>query len=366
MSDTFPTPDTAGSKKRKRSIWFHLHFWIGWIAAIPIALLCLTGAILVFEGEIFRWDNKELFQLKVTDHRLSVGQVLDQYQQGDPPLRVNHLGIPEKPEYAYSAYTSGGRVFVDPYTGERKTLSDKFSISNWLIDIHRHLAAGRVGQQIAAISSLVLAITCAFGLVLWWPLRGRTFVRAWKRGQALDWHNALGLVAMLPLIIMAITGINFTWGRYIWPILEGDKPSIPPRPTVTAVEGAEKLPIDEVVAKALSLMPDVTWTGFQPSNSPNAAQAFFFSNGKNNNIQLFLNPYTGEELERRDGNIKPTGPVSWIRSKFNGLHTLHPYGLFAEIIWGLLSLGGTILVVTGMWVSVKRWRRPKRRAAAAG
>jgi sulfite reductase (NADPH) flavoprotein alpha-component len=360
MENSIPNLPTSGSKAKKRSIWFHLHFWIGWMAAIPIALICLTGGILIFENEIFQWDNKDLFQLQVTDNPLSVGEVLERYQNGDPPLKVNHLGIPKSPEHSYSAYTSNGQVFVNPYTGERTQLSSGFSISHSLIDIHRHLAAGKVGQQIAAISSLVLAITCIIGLVLWWPLRGRTFARAWKRGQALDWHNALGLVALLPLIIMAITGITFTWGRHIWPLIEGETPSLPPRPTVTAVEGAEKLPIDEVVAKALLLMPDVRWTGFQPSNNKTSAQAFFFSDGTNNNIQLFLDPYTGQELARNDGSVKPQGLVAWYRKQFGAFHTLGPYGLFAQIIWGLLSIGGTVLVVTGLWVSVKRWRRPKR------
>ncbi|QXD25798.1 PepSY domain-containing protein [Opitutia bacterium ISCC 51] len=200
---------TEGSQKN-RSIWFHLHFWIGWIAAIPIALICLTGGILIFEQEIFQLEQKELFQLEVTEDPLSVAEVIDAYRTADPPLRVNHLGIPRSPEHAYSAYTSGGRVFLNPYTGELIRLNDGFSISHLMIDIHRHLAAGKIGQQLAAISSLILALTCIIGLVLWWPLRGRTFVRAWKRGQALDWHNALGLVALVPLIIMGITGLTFT------------------------------------------------------------------------------------------------------------------------------------------------------------
>ena len=354
---------TEGSQKKKRSIWFHLHFWIGWIAAIPIALVCLTGGILIFEQEIIQWDNKELYQLEASGLPMSVGQVLKAYQSADPPLRVNHLGIPKAPEHAYSAYTSGGKMYLNPYTGELSKASDGFSISYLLIDVHRHLAAGKLGQQLAAISSLVLALTCLFGLVLWWPLRGRTFVRAIKRGQALDWHNALGLVAMAPLIIMAITGITFTWGRHLWPLIEGDTPSQLPRPTVSAPAGTEKLPIDPLVEKVKSMMTDVRWTGFQPSNRETSAHAFFFSDGKNHNIQLYLNPYTGEELERRDGSVQAKGMVAWYRRNFGRLHTFGTYGFIPQLLWGLLSIGGTVLVVTGMWISVKRWRRPNRRAA---
>lgn len=357
---------TEGSRQNGRSLWFELHFWIAWIAAIPIALLCVTGAILAFQEEIFRWERSDLYNLEVSEHRLTVGEVIEVYRTSDPPLRVNHLGIPQSPEHAYRAYTSGGRVFVNPYNGELLRLNDRFSISHLLIDLHRHLAGGPIGQQIAAISSLVLAITCIIGLVLWWPLRGRTFARAWKRGWALDWHNALGLVALIPLVIMAVTGMNFTWGRYVWPLLEGDTPSRPARPRAVAPEGGQKLPIDEVVEEALSLMPDATWTGFQPSNWKSAAHAFFFTDGTNRNIQLFLDPYTGKELARNDLSDKPKSTVGWIRGSFAGLHTLRPYGLLAASIWGLLSMVGAVLVGTGLWISIKRWRRPGRHRTRAG
>jgi len=136
MTDVSADAPTAGSNKRKRSFWFHLHFWVGWIAALPIALVCLTGTILVFEGDLFRWEHKEHFQLDVTDSPLSVAEVLNAYQSADPPLRVNHLGIPRSPEHSYSAYCTelrpdgnrGGRVFLNPYTGALTWMSDGFSI----------------------------------------------------------------------------------------------------------------------------------------------------------------------------------------------------------------------------------------------
>lgn len=101
LSENLPVSE---SKNKKRTLWFHLHFWVGWIAAVPIALVCLTGALLVFEQDLFRWEHKELFQLEETENVLSVQQVLEAYRSADPPLQVNHLGIPKFPEYAYSAF----------------------------------------------------------------------------------------------------------------------------------------------------------------------------------------------------------------------------------------------------------------------
>jgi len=337
---------------------------------VPIGLVCLTGALLVFEENIFRWEHKELYQLEETGNLLSIQEVLETYRSADPPLQVNHLGIPKASNHSYSAFCTeirpegnrgAGRVFLNPYTGELSKLSAGFSISHLLIDIHRHLAGGRIGQQIAAISSLVLAITCTIGLVLWWPLRGRTFVRAWKRGQALDWHNALGLVALVPLIIMAITGVTFTWGRQIWPLLENLQgyPSQQVAPIITIVEGEEKVSMDLVVEQIKAELPGKRITGIQPGNGKNAIKVFLDSNG--NNLQLFMDPYTGEELLRSDGAMK--GPVGWYRNTYGRFHTMGSYNLFVQILWGLLSIGGTVLVVTGLWVSVKRWRRAKGRVS---
>jgi uncharacterized iron-regulated membrane protein len=367
MDNSFQNLRTSGSKEKKRTIWFHLHFWMGWIAAVPIALVCLTGGLLVFEGAIFRWEHKELYQLEETGTPLSIQEVLETYRSADPPLRVNHLGIPKYTNYSYSAYCTeihpegnrGARVFLNPYTGELSKLNAGFSISHLLIDVHRHLAGGRIGQQIVAISSMVLAITCIIGLVLWWPLRGRTFVRAWKRGQALDWHNALGLVVLGPLIVMAITGVLFTWGRQIWPQLDKlqGHPSQAVAPPITISEGDENISMDDVVDRVRAALPGKRITGIQPGNGNNAIKVFLDADG--NNLQLFMDPFTGKELLRFDGS--GTGPVGWFRKNFGRFHTFGPYNLFIQIIWGILSIGGTVMAVTGMCVSVKRWRRPKRR-----
>jgi sulfite reductase (NADPH) flavoprotein alpha-component len=369
MNDTLDNPPSAGSGGRKRSIWFHLHFWIGWISAVPIALVCLTGAFLIFEGEIFRWEHKSLFQLEPKGTPLSIGEAIDRYRSATPPLQVNHLGIPKSHLHSFSAYCTeirpegnrGGRVFLNPYTGEFSRIGDGFSISHLLIDVHRHMAAGRTGQLIVAISSLVLAITCLIGLILWWPLRGRTFVRAWKRGQALDWHNALGLVALVPLIVMAITGICFTWNRPIFTQLEKlqGSPSRIENPVVVAPDPSDRVSIDSVIAQVQQSFPGIRITGIQPSNRAQSPHAFFLDMG-GSNLRVYMNPYTGKEILRTDGF--GTGPVGWLRSNFGKFHTLGPYNLFVRVLWGLLSFGGTVLVITGVWISVKRWRRSKGRA----
>ena len=280
---------------------------------------------------------------------------------------MNHLGVPESPNHSYSAYATevrpegnrSVRVFLDPYTGQLSRLSEEFSISETLVDVHRRLVGGRTGQLIVAISSLVLVVTSLFGLILWWPLRGRTFARAWKRGQALDWHNALGLVALLPLMVMALTGVMFTWGQVIWPFLEDlqGSPSQAVVPAIAASEGDAKISMNLVIDRIRAELPDQRITGIQPGNGRESPIRVFLD-ADGNNLQLVMDPYSGEELVRVDGS--GTGPVGWLRSHFGRFHTFGPYNIVLRILWGLLSIGGAVLVVTGQWISVSRWRRRTR------
>lgn len=369
MQKSVPNTQKSKPQKLKRSLWYHLHFWIGWIAAIPIALVCLTGALLAFYSQIVHWENPELFNLEPTGPRPSVQHVLETFESAEPAYSVRHLGIPEDPRHAYKAYAvqhlpEGNRnvqVYYNPYNDQLTPVTGKFSLANAIVKVHRSLLASKAGVMIVAVSSVLLAITAIFGLILWLPMKSRTFVRAWKRGQAIDWHNALGVVSLLPLIVMAVTGVTFTWGKQVFPLLEKVQggPSRLPTPVVSAPDDAVKLPFQDALDRVETALPDIRVSGVQPSNTnKNPHTIIMDDNGSI--VRVFVDPFTGEELLRMDG--KGTGPVGWYRERFGKFHTFSTYGTFWRLLWGLFSLAGTLLAVTGLWISIKRWRRPKRAA----
>jgi hypothetical protein len=67
-----------------------------------------------------------------------------------------------------------------------------------------------------------------------------------------------------------------------------------------------------------------------------------------------MNPYTGEEIARVDGKVP--GPVGWYRQNFGKLHTMSYHPILASL-WGILSAVGGIIAITGLWISINRWRR---------
>lgn len=376
-----PLAASVSRRRRRRSIWFHLHFWIGWLAAIPLGVVCLTGVALAFEEEFYRWEQPEYYDLDPVGEALSLPEVLERYEAARPRLHLFYLGVPSTPEHAYLAFATeigedgaedrGLRAYLDPYTGiihreyKDPTLINQFEV--W----HRTLTLGKPGRWIIGASSILLALTSIIGIILWWPMRGRTFVRAWRRGRPLDWHNALGLLALLPLSILAITGITFTWGRLAFPLLD-ELQGAPSRfevPELTAngeVEGGTTtVSMASAAIQVAKAFPDLTIRGVQDSRRPERPYTFhlrapgdFHPGG---DLKVFIDPRTGEEVSRF--HVSDTGPVGWYRRYFHIFHTGSPFSIWARGVWGLFSLIGGVLVFTGMWISIRRWNRNRRATA---
>ncbi len=362
MDSPLPVDPTDPPLKGSRSFWFQVHFWLGWLAALPIMVVCLTGGALVFEEELNAWEHQ--VSVPAEGKRLEPAEVIQVLASASPPMRVNHLQIPKDPTVAYGAFITetpvGGPnrsfpVSVDPYTGKVTKRGEKLSLSQFLVALHRNLSAGPTGQTVVGVSSLVLLVTSLIGLVVWWPMRGGTLGRAWRRGRARDWHNAVGLVALAPLAVMALTGITFTWGKQIFPVLEKVQggPVRQMAPKVVVPEGAKKLPLTEVMEAVAASYPGAKATGLQPSNFGTSPHQIFLES-ESSRFSVWLDPYTGKEIGRMDG--KGTGPFGWYQRNFGRIHSMQPYGKLAQVIWGALSVAGAFLAGSGLWMTLRRKR----------
>ena len=356
---TLPPAKAAGG----RGFWFQVHFWLGGVAAAPIVVACVTGGVLVFQEPIGRWEHPAS-QPSAGQSALSPVEIVQWLARENPPLRVNHLGVPGSATQVYRGFVtempaSGtGRsfsVYVDPYSGKVTRAGEGFSLMDTLVAVHRNLMAGPTGQMIVGVSTLVLLVTSLVGLVLWWPMRGRTLARAWRRGRALDWHNAVGLVALAPLAVMALTGVTFTWGKQIFPVLEKlqGQPLRAAMPKFVPPETGEKQPLEKLLADAIGGHSEAKLMALQPSNGKAAPLRVFFGE-EGRAFSILIDPYTGKEIGRDDGN--GAGPFGWYQQHFGGLHTFHPYGHAAQVVWGAFSLAGAFLAGSGVWVTLRRKR----------
>ncbi|MGW4205782.1 PepSY-associated TM helix domain-containing protein [Streptomyces sp. NPDC004726] len=116
-------------------------------------------------------------------------------------------------------------VFVNPYTAEiRGELSSYGSsgalpLRSWLDELHRDLHLGDLGRHYSEMAASWLWVVALGGLLLWLGRRRANrralFVPekgAKGRRRTLSWHGAVGLWAVVGLVLLSATGL--TWSRY--------------------------------------------------------------------------------------------------------------------------------------------------------
>jgi uncharacterized iron-regulated membrane protein len=148
-------------------------------------------------------------------------------------LSVATIQIPACPKRNYQA-GFGGRnrlsAFVNPYTGELKALYNPqgnfFSVMRqlhrWLLDDFRRDGSFSLGKTLVGITTLVFVFILICGFFIWLPTSKKLFLRSLKiriksrwRRLLYDLHVVLGVYSFLILLLLALTGLtwSFSWYR---------------------------------------------------------------------------------------------------------------------------------------------------------
>jgi uncharacterized iron-regulated membrane protein len=216
------------------------HRWAGLISGIVILIVSLTGAVFVFETEIFSLLHGKLIHVEskgrpmlpasclLVSGQAALGlDVKAGWIEGFGPDRSVQVG-------AYKADDSAGgiwywdrmkvwkSVFVDPYSGETLGVVDRrFEFFQVVRQIHQNmLLRYDYGHWIVGVTVLVFIAMLITGLILWLP-RNRSALRqrlkfAWGAGRRrllFDLHVVSGIYIWIPVFIVAATGLtwSFTW-----------------------------------------------------------------------------------------------------------------------------------------------------------
>ena len=172
-----------------RKLFAKIHLWISLPLGILFSVICLTGAILVFENEALQLLN--------------------------PSADVMSMG-----QHAPERKVRGGYDFF------HSTLR----IHRWLLDAPAKKGERTVGKEIVGYSTLAMTIVLMSGIVIWWPrnrkvLKNRLSVTCSKGSRRFwyDSHVSIGFYATLLLLIMCLTGLvwSFTgWREAFWNLFD--------------------------------------------------------------------------------------------------------------------------------------------------
>jgi len=296
----------------------------------------------------------------------------------------------------------GETVYVDPYTGEivgeGATPVDEFFGS--VMRLHRFLwLPTEIGRPIVGVATLIYVVISLTGLLLWLPRTAAAWRRksTWKtalnvrvrRGGwplVFDLHNALGFYSLLPALILALTGLcwSFGWYRDAVGAVLGEAPfkakSEKPE-ALTPPDGSPRpATLEELIARHNELDPgagDVTISIPQDESTATTIQKGrvdgFFALAVKNKTQWDRLDASVVSVERYGKTVeverfadKPFGAK--IASSIRALHLGEITGLSSKIFFFVVCLIATSFPATGvaLWANKLRARNKKRRAQTDG
>lgn len=218
----------------KKKLIRKIHLWLSVPFGLIITVICLSGAALVFENEIMELCRHDLYYVKKAgDAPLSVDRLVEKVTATFPDsVTVTGVSISSDAERAYRVNLSKPRrasVYVDQYTGEVKGRNERapffltmFRLHRWLLDSMKPDGGIFWGKMIVGVSTLMFVFVLLSGVVVAWPrtrkaLKSRLKVatgKGWRRFWY-DLHVAGGIYALVFLLLMALTGLtwSFSWYR---------------------------------------------------------------------------------------------------------------------------------------------------------
>ncbi len=215
-----------------RQFFKQLHSLPALILGIPIALICFTGGILVFEKQITQWQNPALYHIEnPAAQALPMATLLQNASAHMPKgkkISTVTIGDAHTP-YMVSVQGVKKRWSINQYTGEMLGEQKRSAFFSTIIYLHRFFLdtpekKGQMtaGKMFIGISTIAMVIILLSSLRLWWPktvngLKNRLSIctsKGWKR-FLYDAHVAGGFYVIILLLLMCLTGLvwSFTWYR---------------------------------------------------------------------------------------------------------------------------------------------------------
>lgn len=221
-----------------KKLFLKLHLWLSVPFGIVVFLVCFSGAMLVFEKEVTELVQRGLYRVEPPApgaQPLPMDELARRVEAGLPGGEtVKGIAVLPGQGYAYQVtLSSSGRDFllVDPYTGVVQGKSERpafflfmFRLHRWLLDSRPAGDDGGVfwGKLVVGVSTLLFVVVLITGVVIWWPRTLKGLKNGLKiffsQGKFRFWHSlhvAGGMYALLFLLLMALTGLtwSFSWYR---------------------------------------------------------------------------------------------------------------------------------------------------------
>ena len=378
-----------------RQIVFRLHLTAACAVGLVVLMMAVTGVILSLEGIVTGAAERRLRVEPAEGAALLVPSAIigaaEEWGAGqDPPFTATSLRY--RPDPRAPVRVDAGRerhVYVDPYRGEvlgsglARVEGFFETVRAWHRWFNVPSRSIRHGRAVSGVVNLVFLFLLVTGPILWLPTRftkrtlaNITLIQRGAKGawRDLNWHQVVGIWAVLPLIVIAATAVltsypgvadrvNPVAGRVVpaggWPgegagsvgmspdeaDREGDRAGAADLVAVLAtaggwVEGWREIAVTLPRARDRGVRVEIR--GGRPGQPQRTGT-------------LVVDLATG--VPRSWEPFADETPAHRAQEFFRYAHTGEYWGIPGRVVAGLCSLAAVLLAWTGLSLALRRLRR---------
>lgn len=352
---------------RLRPAIFTVHLWLGFAAAICIVILGVTGAIMAFEPELLRLSHPHLSYVHTRGAPLplaSIGEIVQTRYPGDA---IRAFQVPVRAGFSMQVITNHRVVYIDPAIGDILGETQGSGVMGWIHQVHTHLnlprSHGSPGRILQNAATVILLLMLVSGIYLWWPLKRISVQWGASRRTWFDLHNAIGVLALPFVLILAGTGVMMGFEATTTPLfyrLTGSAPTPRPDLHVTVPPGARPIGPDSAMTLARAAIPGATpfMIGMPSGRAYDIRARFPEDRTPGGRSFVSVDPNTGAVLFAQGSRSAPAGSRLVVLNR--ALHTGDFLGTPSKIVMSVASLLTAAQVLTG----VLMWWKRRRRAGA--
>ena len=400
--------------KKIRKLFNDIHMWLGLVSGVIVILICFSGTVYVYNTELTERAAPHLYKVtpdlsKPPLHPEQGLSIIEKTIEG----KVVAMTVPAEPDRTFQ-YTvrkkdekgRGTTFMLNPYTheitgnsneknGTKEFMGKMFSLHRWLLldkiekPIFNGLTNRELGSLISGWTTILFTLGCLTGLIIWFPRK----IKNWKAGLQIKWganwkrlnhdlHNTLAFYALIFLLLMGITGPqwSFEWYRTgLQKTLGTYKPKKQDKPVegnadkdkISEIQSGKDatavtdtvLPVSVFIAKANEILPYPGDYNIQfPSESGSALNinktrsGFFASPAAD---RLSFDAASGEIIKKEIFADKPLNER--IAGSIKAIHVGNVYGKFSKLLYFIACLIATSLPITGTIIWLNKLKQKRRR-----
>lgn len=414
----------AGPRPQRRTFryWLQqLHLWVGLILLLPLVMMGVTGAVLVYAHDIEHLLGQGDPPATAVGEWRSPSELIEAakgatkdpgripiavrwpIEVGEPAaVRLSRPGMAtERPQFRggqqgtpQGGSPAQGQVPMrSPFAGSLQILIDPVSLqlletqqamTGWVRffhDLHGHLfITGGLGRELVGWLGVALLVLGCSGLYLWWPRPGQWkaafTVRRKAKGLRLnrELHGALGIWSLLLFMLVNFTGVYLSFPQQIsaavnavWPGRDMRAAMFQAR--VEPMRGGTPIALDAAIDLARQRVPDARFlNAFLPVRPDQALRIGMIRPGHVEGapiITVIIDPWRQSVVDVFDPRTLSTGEsiIAWQRALHYGIGLGGTYK-FLVFVSGVII---PVFAVTGflMWWIKRRRRRAGEQAKQA-